>query len=86
MTNDDETAGRLLALETLCRVTLTGQLADARAAGASIREAVGYLDCVRRNEKCAVDVAGLNPRAAYAAIETADRVVTDVSESMKEVL
>lgn len=81
MTND-EIEGRLIALETLVRVILTGQLADWRAAGATTEEAIGYLDSMRRNVKGAVDVAGLNPRAGYAAIETADRVAADVSEHL----
>jgi hypothetical protein len=55
-------------------------LADWRATGATTAERVRYLDVIRDNVKSSVEIAKLNPRAAFEALEFADKLLSDVSE------
>ena len=78
MTND-EIAGRLVTLETITYAVLTNWLADCRATGSTTEQCDGYISSVRNNVKAAIDSARLDPRAAFHAMEIADRLLDDAS-------
>jgi hypothetical protein len=76
----DELEGRIVALEVISFGVLTALMADWRAGRVPIEERIGYLDGMRDNVKTRAQMAKLNPRAAYEAIEFADRFLAELSE------
>ena len=79
MTND-EIAGRLVAAESIMFSILSAVLADWRSTGATVAERVKYLDVVKANVKTSAQIANLNPRASFEALEFADKFLADISE------